>query len=74
MKEVKLKPLAKLTEVQLRDIRSINAQVNTLGTAIERAFFRKQEFLENVRKAYNLPIDFYVETRTGEVFELWPKA
>jgi hypothetical protein len=75
MKEIKLKPLAKITEVQRRNLGSINAQINTLGSALERVFLRKQEFLEDVRKAYGLDTrDFYVTAQTGEVFELWPKA
>lgn len=75
MKEVKPKPLAKLTEVQLHNIRSLDMQVNTLGNAIERAFRKKQEFMEDVRKAYELSnMDFHIDTRTGEVFETWPKA
>lgn len=75
MKEVKLKPIAKLTEMQLHNIRSLDMQVNTLGNAIERAFRKKQDFMEDVREAYGLSTaDFHINTRTGEVFETWPKA
>lgn len=74
MKETKPKLLAKLTPIQLSRIRSLDAQVNTLGNAIERAFFRKQQFTEEVRDTYKLGItDFYINTKTGEVFEFWPE-
>lgn len=75
MKEVKLKPIAKLTEVQLQSVRSNANQINSLGRSLDRAYQRKQEILEEAKKAYSLPnVPFYVDLQTGEVFEEWPKA
>ena len=75
MKEVKLKPIAKITEHQLEGLRSNVNQINSLGMALDRAYRQKQTILGEIRKAYSFPeIDFYVNLHTGEVFEEWPKA
>lgn len=74
MKEAKPKPIAKLTPIQLTNVRSLNMQINTLGKALEGVFFKKQEFLEEVRSTYKLAtLDFYIDLKTGEVLELWPE-
>jgi len=75
MKEVKEKPLAKLTEQQLRDVRSNLNQIHSLGCSLDRAYQTKEALHEKMRKAYSLAeMDFYINLRTGEVFEEWPKA
>ena len=75
MKETKEKPLAKLTEQQLGDVRSNLSQINSLGRSLDRAYQQKEEVLRKVRKAYSLPeVDFYINLRTGEVFESWQKT
>ena len=75
MKEVKLKPLAKITENQLENLRSNTNQINSLGKSLDRAYRQRQSFMEELRRAFSLPeVGFYVNLHTGEVFEEWPKA
>ena len=75
MKETKEKPLAKLTGQQLQDLRSNLNQIHSLGCSLDRAYSRKEEIMEKMRKAYSLPeVDFHVNLRTGEVFDSWPKV
>ena len=75
MKEIKPKPLAKLTRVQLQQVRSNERQIDSLGRSLDRAHQKKQDIIERARKAYGLPDEeLYVDFQTGEVFESWPKA
>jgi|GEM_PF-5061440 len=75
MKETKPKPIAKLTKEQLQEFRSIDGRVEATGRILDQAFRRKYQIWDKVREAYNLGIleEHYVDMRSGEVFELWPK-
>jgi len=76
MKEAKEKPVAKITAHQLASYKETSQRESAVSEQLVNVGMQKQSLWRELFRAYKLDPskDYYISTRTGEVFECWPEA